>query len=260
MSGKTNKTVADSLETDELLLPHMPFLLRDIWALGCSLQPILDSIAALNLSPGNTAVLDLGCGKGAVSVRIASEFGFNVTGIDLMQPFLEDARKKAGEYHVSHLCEFIHKDIIEYVSAEHAFDLVVLASLGGVFGTLRDTVSRLRSQVKAGGYMIYDDGYLKQADSLNRKGYRHFRDHDTAIKELTFYGDRLVKEVNTSALSEEINAEYLTVIRHRGKELADQHPELEKNIRAYIQLQEEECDIINNRIEGALWLLRKTEH
>jgi len=260
MSNKTNKTVADSLETDALLLPYMPYLLQDLWALGCSVQPIIDSIGTLNLSTGDTTVLDLGCGKGAVSIRIASEFGFQVTGVDLMEPFLADARKKAGESHVSHICDFKRYDILEYVTEEHAFDLVILASLGGIFGSLRDTVSRLRSQVKAGGYMIIDDGYLKHTRSLNRKGYTHYRDHEKAIKELTFYQDRLLKEVSTSELSAEINTEYLTAIRKRGKELVEQHPELAKNIKAYIHLQEEECDIINNQIEGTLWLLQKTDH
>ena len=260
MSKKTNKTVADSLETDEHLLPYMPYLLRDMWGLGSSVQPIIDSIATLNLSTGETTVLDLGCGKGAVSVRIASEFGFKVTGIDLMGPFLKDARKKAEEYQVSRLCDIKDQDILEYVAEQHAYDIVILASLGGIFGTLKDTVSRLRSQVKAGGFLIIDDGYLKHAGSSNRKGYKHYRDYGTSIKELTFYQDRLVREVNTSELNVDINAEYLTVIRKRGKELAEQHPELKKDIKAYIQLQEEECEIINNRMEGALWLLQKTEH
>jgi len=259
MTQKTNKSVADSLETDEVLLPFMPYLLQDMWGLGSSVQQIIDVIGTLNLAPGETTVLDLGCGKGAVSVLIASKFGFKVTGIDLMEPFLEDACKRAEEYHVSHLCDFIHHDVLKYAAQQHAFDLVILASLGGIFGTLRDTVSRMRSQVKTGGYIIIDDGYLKDAGSSNRKGYRHYRNHETTIKELTFYKDLLVKEVSTTELSVAINEEYLTVIGKRGEELAKQHPELEKNITAFIQLQAEECEIINNRMEGALWLLQKKD-
>ena len=58
-------------------------------------------------------------------------------------------------------------------------------------------------------------------------------------------------------MSVDINAEYLTLIRNRGEELAKLHPELDKDISAYIQLQEEECEYLNNCIEGALWVLQK---
>jgi len=257
MANKSNKSVADSLETDEVLLPHMPFLLQDMWALGSSVQQIMEMTGELNLSAGDITVLDLGCGKGAVSVLLASKFGYKVTGVDFMAPFLKDAREKAEEYHVSHLCEFIRRDIIEYASAEHDFDIVILASLGGVFGTIRETVSRLRSQVKNGGYMMIDDGYLKDAGSSDRKGYEHCRDHANSVNELTHYHDRLVKEESTTELNAALNEEYLTVIRKRGEELAEQHPELKKNLTAYIQLQEEECEYLNTRVEGALWLLQK---
>ena len=257
MANKTNKSVAESLETDEVLLPHMPYLLQDMWILGSSVQPIFEMIGELDLPAGDTTVLDLGCGKGAVSVLIASKFGYNVTGIDWMLPFLKNAREKAEEYHVTHLCEFSPQDIIEYVKTQHTFDLVILASLGGVFGSLRDTISRLRSQIKPGGYMIFDDGYLKHERYSNRKGYKHYRDHETTVKELTSFSDRLVKEVSTMEVSVDINAEYLTVIRKRGEELAKQHPELGNDIYAYIQLQEEECEYLNTQIEGALWLLQK---
>ena len=49
----------------------------------------------------------------------------------------------------------------------------------------------------------------------------------------------------------------MSLIEKRGKELVAQHPALEDDINAYIQLQAEECDVINNQIEGALWLLQK---
>lgn len=111
MSGRTEQSVANTLEVDKRLLPYMPFLLQDLWALGSSIDYIIDVVAGLNLPYDQTKVLDLGCGKGAVSIRIASKFGFQVVGIDAMTVFLEDARKKAMDYNVSHLCRFINQDI-----------------------------------------------------------------------------------------------------------------------------------------------------
>ncbi len=45
---------------------------------------------------GETHLLDLSCGKGAVSVRTAARFGYRKTGIDVMAAFLEDALKNPG--------------------------------------------------------------------------------------------------------------------------------------------------------------------
>jgi len=245
------------MEADRHLLPYMSFLLQDLWALGSSVDYIEDIVGSLDLPPNVTRVLDLGCGKGAVSINIASRFGFKVVGIDLMFAFLEDARKKADEHHVSHLCQFINQDIIAYVSVEHGFDLVVLASLGGVFGSFENTIAKLRTKVRSGGYMLVDDGYLREAISINRKGYRHYRNHKDTIKELTAFNDLLLEEINTTDLSLNINHEYLNAIRKRGSELVDKYPELEDDIRTYIRLQAEECDLIKNKMEGALWLLQK---
>lgn len=257
MSDRTEQSIANSLEVDKHLLPYMPFLLQDLWALGSSIDYIKDIVGFLNLPRDYTKVLDLGCGKGAVSIQIASQFGFKVTGIDVMEAFLEDARKKAIEYNVSHLCKFINQDIMEYVSDEHEFNMVILASLGGIFGSFKNTIAQLRTQVRSGGYMLIDDGYLRKASCLNRKGYDHYKNHEDTINELTAFNDLLLKEINTTDLSLNINYDYLNVIGKRGSELIAQHPELEGDIRAYILLQAEECDVINDHLEGALWLLQK---
>ena len=257
MSDRTEQSIADSLEVDKKLLPYIPFLLQDLWALGSSVDSIINVVGSLNLPHTQAKLLDLGCGKGAVSIRIASKCGLKVVGVDRMTPFLEDAQKKAMEYHVSHLCEFINKDIMDFVSVEHKFDLVVLASLGGIFGSFKNTIATLRTQIRSGGYIVIDDGYLREASSLMRKGYEHYKNHEDTIKELTAFGDVMLQEINTTDVSLKINDEYLNSIAKRGKELIAQHPELEDNINAYIQLQAEECDVINNQIEGGLWLLQK---
>jgi ubiquinone/menaquinone biosynthesis C-methylase UbiE len=257
MPNQTEQSIADSFEVDKKLLPYMPFLLQDLWALGSSVDYIIDVVGSLKLPPAQTTLLDLGCGKGAVSIHIASKFRHRVVGVDRMTAFLEDARQKSIEYHVSHLCEFINQDIMEFLSAEHEFDLVILASLGGIFGTLKNTVAQLRTQVRPGGYMLIDDGYLRKTNALKRKYYEHYKNHKDTIKELTAFNDLLLQEISTTDVSLKINNEYMISIKKSGKELLAQHPELEDDINTYIQLQAEECDVINNQIEGALWLLQK---
>jgi SAM-dependent methyltransferase len=250
------QSISDSLETSSYMLPYIPYLLQDLWALGSSVEIILKVIEELRL-PKTARILDLGCGKGAVSIQIASRFGFHVTGIDAMEPFLRDAIRKAEEFNVSNLCEFIKADILNYTLNKHNFDIVILASLGGVLGSLRNTIARLRMQVKNNGCIIIDDGYLKQSDHLNRKGYERCLNHKQTLDELISFGDILLKEINTDDVSLEINEEYTALIKKRGEELIASNPEMKDEINNYILTQEEECKFLDDEIGGAVWVLKK---
>jgi ubiquinone/menaquinone biosynthesis C-methylase UbiE len=257
MNNNTQQSVANSLEVEKRLLPYIAYLLQDLWALGSSVNQILDLFSTLSLSSDTTKVLDLGCGKGAVSVQIASNFGFDVVGVDAMPEFLKDAYKKSSEYQVSDLCTFIEQDILTYMTDKHNFDIVILASLGGILGSNKNTIKKLRTQIRPGGYIVIDDGYLKKNELLNRKGYKHYRNHEKTVEELTMFNDRLLSEIPTTEISLKINNEYLKVIKNRSIELIDQYPELEKDLNNYLDLQREECDILNGEIEGMIWVLKK---
>ncbi|MEJ2545641.1 MAG: class I SAM-dependent methyltransferase, partial [Calditrichaceae bacterium] len=173
MKNETKRSVADSMETRTKILPYLPYLIQDLWVMGSSINQILSGIESLNLL-ANATVLDLCCGKGGVSVQIAKKFGFKVTGVDAMSVFLDIAQKKAKEYNVSHLCEFIEQDVNDYSKHSHNFDLVILASAGAVFGDNKKTLGILRSQIKSGGYIFIDDGYLREGSTIsNRKGYEY---------------------------------------------------------------------------------------
>jgi len=259
MNNDSQKSVADSLEVEKKLLQYMPYLLQDLWAMGCSADQILDLIANLNLPAGSVKVLDLGCGKGALSVQIAAKFGFNVSGVDAMPEFLKVAEEKSNEYKVTSLCTFIKEDILNYVTDSHDFNIVILASLGGIFGSNKQTIEKLRTQVSPGGYIIIDDGFLKKRDALNRKGYAHYRNYEETFKELTSFSDDLISEISTTEISKKINDEYLEVIEKRCSELITQHPQMGNKLKSYLDLQREECEILDKELEGMIWVLQKTK-
>jgi len=257
MNNDSKKSVADSLETGTKLLPYMPYLLQDLWAMGCSANQIIDLIAGLDFPSGNVKVLDLGCGKGALSIQIAAKFGFNITGVDAMPEFLKVAEEKSAEFKVASLCTFVNDDILNYAADKHDFNVVILASLGGIFGSNKQTIEKLRTQVSPGGYIIVDDGYLKKRDALNRKGYAHYQNYKNTVKELTSSNDDLISEISTSESSKKINDEYLEVIEKRCTELITQHPQLENDLKNYLNMQREECEILDKEIEGMIWVLQK---
>jgi SAM-dependent methyltransferase len=257
MKSESKNSVADSLETGEKLVPYMPYLLQDMWALGSSVDQIIQVLSALTFPQKTTNILDLACGKGAVSVNLAAKFGYQATGIDLMPEFITDAKKYAEKYQVENLCQFKVDDILDYVKNTRDFDAVILASLGGIFGSIKQTIITLRDQVVKGGYIIIDDGYLKNKSHSSRKGYENYKNYNDTKRELTSFGDKIINEVSTTETSKEINDEYLKKITIRCEELIKLHPEIKDDLLDYIRLQKEECEYLEKEIEGVIWVMQK---
>ena len=66
MNEELNSQIAASLEATPELLPFIPELLADVWALGGSPEALVELLRPLGLSGTATRLLDLGCGKGAI--------------------------------------------------------------------------------------------------------------------------------------------------------------------------------------------------
>ena len=258
MNNNLKKSVAQSLDATRGMLPFVPELIQDMWALGSFPDRIVELLRPLHLPPETTRVLDLGCGKGAVAITLARELDFQALGIDACRPFLDDARAKAEEQRVSDRCRFEFGDIRQAVHNQKNFDVVIYVSLGGTLGGFDVIVGKLGQTLRPGGYLIIDDGFLKEESKLDRPGYGHYASHDETLKQLSTHGDTLLREViYTFEETHNLNYYYLDLIRKRGKELIQNRPELANAVSAYIQNQEEECKTIDQYIVGAMWLLQR---
>ena len=122
--------------SDVELFPFLPYILQDLWEIGTSPQVIMDLVRKHAENHSNLRVLDLGCGKGAVSIKLAKEFNCQCHGIDAVKEFIGEANEKAGEFGVDHLCQFAVADLRETIKALSRFDIIILGSIGPVFGEL----------------------------------------------------------------------------------------------------------------------------
>jgi cyclopropane fatty-acyl-phospholipid synthase-like methyltransferase len=170
LNSSIDQSIIKSLDgTDKELLPFIPFLLQDLWEIGSSPEIINQLLLNHNCVDKQSKVLDLGCGKGAISVNMAKQFGCQVLGIDAMPKFIEEANYWSDKFHQSHLCTFEVDDIRQKTSELINFELIVLGSIGPVFGNIEITLNSVKSSLVANGYVILDDGYIPEDGDFKMK-------------------------------------------------------------------------------------------
>jgi SAM-dependent methyltransferase len=105
--------------------------------------------------PPRSTVLDVGCGVGRWSRRLAARGGW-VTGVDLSSTMIAEAKRRAAREGLSGRCRFEAQDVIE-LDAGGTFDLVLgVTVLQHIIdpSKLRSAVRRMADHVGPGGRMV----------------------------------------------------------------------------------------------------------
>ncbi len=250
--SKVEEKLAKSLTAESTeIIPYLPYLLQDLWELGSSPDVIIDMTLRHIHVPGETRILDLACGKGAVSVQVAKALGCKIKGIDIIPEFIDFADKKAQEYGVENLCEFMVGDINELVKIEKDYDIVILGAVGDVLGNPEETIQMLKSTVKNGGYIFIDDAYGNDDSDgsyLTREQWLMCF-QNAGVKLLD---ERLIEDEEIAG----INDEQQSFIVERANELKEKHPDKTALFDSYIRSQRAECDELENEISGVTMLLQ----
>jgi len=258
LTKEVEEKLAGSLtaETTELL-PFLPYLLQDFWELGSSPNAIVELIKRhIELSEG-ARILDLACGKGAVSVAIARELGTRVRGIDLLSDFIDVAVQKAAEHGVGELCDFAVGDINEAVKIERGYDVVILGAVGNVLGNPCETVNKLKSTVKKGGFILIDECYLPD-DGCNQEIKYNNYDYLTEKQWQSLFEQSGLKLIAASGDNSDNpdSDSGMAAITARANELIEKFPGKKALFEGYIRSQQNEYDDIDNSLIGVTWVLR----
>lgn len=162
-----------------------------------------EMIEALELDSG-ARVLDLGCGKAEVLIRIAERYpnvhGF---GLDKSPPVLAEARAAAAERVPEAKLALLEEDVREYAPEPGSFELVI--SMGGVAfrGGVGATLAVLSGLVAPGGNILFGEGYWRQEpdpEYLVALGAarEELKDYEGTIQAAEEAGLRLLRAVTSS--------------------------------------------------------------
>jgi len=249
---ESREKLAKSLSADRIeLIPYLAYLLQDLWELGSETKDIIELISRHCPVSNKLRILDPGCGKGAVSIQLAKEFGCKVKGIDIMPEFIAYAKNKAKEYRVDSLCDFITGDINQVIEEEKDNDIVILGALGDVLGDRLETIIKLKETVKPAGYILIDEAYSKNGSDLK------YPTREMCLKTFDQAGVKLVAE--KAMENEEISAINRFNQEHiinRANELKVLHPDKTEMFESYIQNQQVECDELEGDLIGVTLLLQ----
>ena len=248
--------VAYALEAPTALLPFLPELLADLDELGSDAELIANVLTDLRLPP-MARVIDLGCGKGAVSIEIAAELGLQVLGIELFAPFVAHCVAAARQAGVDQLCEFRQGDAKALVGSLPPADVVVFAALGDVLGSPSETMRVVRQYVRSGGFIVIADAFLRDGGSTSFAGFESYRSRQETVNGLTHWGDTVVREVLEAASTAVENDEDAAAIYRRAVEIAARHPEHANQLLAFARYQAEANEHISENLSGAVWVLQR---
>ena len=232
--------------TNSNLFSYLPYILQDLWEIGTSTELIIELIRTHSSNYSNLSILDLGCGKGPVSIKLAKEFKCHCFGIDAFNDFIYDAQRKAKEYNVDKYCLFEAGDIRTKISDLKDFDIIILGGIGPVFGNYYSTLSTLSKCLKQNGLVIIDDGYI---DDNSNYSHSLMQKKSEILKQISDTGMKFIDEaiVNQDEL-EEMDDFIFKNVKNRCNELIKNHPEKKDLFVEYIRKQEEENDILENKV------------
>ena len=246
--------LAKSLTADtKELIPYLPYILQDLWTLGSSpidIELLLKQHCRVN---PKTKIIDLACGKGAVSIHLAKKFKCYIKGVDILADFIRFAKQKAIDEVVEEFCCFEQADINDSIKNERGYDIVILGATGDILGNPKQTLEKLKRVLNKTGFIVIDDAYSNN-DTVNY----------TSQSEWYSYFDQL----NLSMLAEispnqdelkKLNTIQQKHIKKRAEELIAIYPSKANMFKDYIKSQQAECEEIENDIKCVTWLLKTNE-
>ena len=146
----------------------------------------------LNLKQGSK-ILDIGCGKGELLIRLAELFSISGTGVDISPYFIKDCKERKSKRIPDSDIKFFEMDGSKYKSKENElFDLTMCIGASFVYNGFIGTVKALKKITKPNGLIIIGEPYwikepagkYLEISGIKKEDYNsHFKNIDAGQEE-----------------------------------------------------------------------------
>jgi SAM-dependent methyltransferase len=114
---------------------------------------------------GAARVVDLGCGKAELLIRILERHDVSAVGVDLSPYFLAEAREEASRRLLAARLELREEDAARTGLEPESFDLAIAVGAGGIWDGYGKALRALARLVPPGGHVLLGEGYWRHEPS-----------------------------------------------------------------------------------------------
>jgi SAM-dependent methyltransferase len=245
----------DSLDLDDsAMIPFIPKILKNLWELGSMPDYVLELIEKNITSDKLKTVIDLGCGKGAVLIRLSEKIEFHGIGIDLMPEFIDEAKSYASQRNYSKNLKFETADIKKSVKKHNNFDLVIYGHDSDIYGNIIQSLIELEKYMSKQSWIIFEAIYSinseNNPDDLPNEieFVQQIRESEFKIVDQIIWDNKKLQDVNQSNTAS---------IRKQIIELIESNPDKKQMFNTYLANQIEECYQLENDVQCLTLLLER---
>lgn len=257
------KTIEESIaaamdgQQDTAIVPFLPYIFQDWWELGTPSETVLKIIQNHYKTYSNLQILDLGCGKGAVSVKLAKALNCKCYGIDGIPEFIAEAKEKAKEYGVDTLCRFEVGDVREKIEELDTFDVFIFGATGPIFDNYYTALTALSEHLTDEGIIVIEEAYI---DDISTFQHPPLVTRTALLKQFEEAGMKLIDETVGKHSEFADSAEDMKSITKRCNELKIKFPEKSLLFENYVQNQASEYDVLEKKVSGSIMVLKKRQN
>lgn len=122
----------------------------------------LISVAQRTLLDSDDHVLEVGTSTGFTSLELSRLVGCSVTGIDVNEESLKEARRRASELGVEENIQFEQEDATDLTYDDDTFDVVFVGNVTAYVGDTEAALSEYTRVLKPGGFLVALPMYYHQ--------------------------------------------------------------------------------------------------